>query len=99
MSVFGAKKKKNIRPAFDKSIDMDLKGAEITPATGFLLLREVDARLWLLEQTASGIVDPRPASHTARSLFQFLRQRVYRWRRDMSIATTASRSVEIRRSN
>jgi len=78
MSVVGKKKKEKIRRAFNKSIPNDLKGAKITPANGFLLLRELDERLRLLEQTASGIEDPRPASHSDHYLFQFLHQRVYR---------------------
>lgn len=73
MSVVGKKKKEKIRPAFNKSIHIDLKGAKITPATGFVLLRELDERLGLLEQTASGVEDPRPASHSDHSLFQYLR--------------------------
>ena len=50
MAVAGKKKKENIRPAFDKSIHIDLKGAKIAPAIGFLLLRELDERLGLFEQ-------------------------------------------------
>ncbi len=51
MSVVGGKNKENMRPAFGKSIHSTFKGAKITPANGFLLLREVDERLGLLEQT------------------------------------------------
>jgi len=76
MSVVSEKKENNIHRAFDKSIHIDVKGAKITPATGFRLLREVDERLCLLEQTAPGIEDQRPASQKDHSLFQFLRQRV-----------------------
>jgi hypothetical protein len=67
MSVVGEKKKKNIRPAFDKSIHIDFKGATITSEIGFLILRELDERPGLLEQTASGIEYPRSASHTDHS--------------------------------
>src|SRR5208337_749502 len=48
MSVVG--EKENIGPAFGKSVHIDLNGAQITPADGFLLLREVDERLGLFEQ-------------------------------------------------
>jgi len=85
MSVVG--EKENIGPAFGKSVHIDLNGAQITPADGFLLLREVDERLGLFEQTASGIEEPRPARRTDHSLFRFLRRGVYRWRRTVSTAT------------
>ena len=77
MSVVGETQKETIRPAFDKSISIDFQGAKITSDSGFLLLREVDERFGLLEKTASGIEDPRSASHTDHSLLQLLRQRVY----------------------
>jgi hypothetical protein len=77
MSVVGETQKETIRPDFDKSISIDFQGAKITSDSGFLLLREVDERFGLLEKTASGIEDPRSASHTDHSLLQLLRQRVY----------------------
>jgi hypothetical protein len=76
MSVLSEKKEKNIRRAFDKFMHIDVKGAKITPATGFRLLREVDERLCLLEQTAPEIEDQSLSSQRDYSLSQFLRQRV-----------------------
>ena len=77
MTGVGERQNEAIHPSFDRSISIDFRGAKITSDTGFLLMRQVDEKFELLEQAASGIDDPRSASHTDHSLLQLLRQRVY----------------------
>ena len=64
MRALGDKQKETIRPEFDRSISIDFQGAKITSDTGFLLMREINQRFYVLSAAASKIDDPRSPRHT-----------------------------------
>lgn len=77
MSVNGERKKKAIRPDFNRSIRLDFQGAKLSSDTGFLLLRESDQRFGILEGLGEALEDKRSPFHTRHSMVQMIRQRVY----------------------
>jgi hypothetical protein len=53
VSVNGERKKKAIRPDFNRSIRLNFQGAKLSSDTGFLLLRKIDQRFGVLEGLCS----------------------------------------------
>jgi hypothetical protein len=77
MLVNGEPQKEAIRPDFNKSIFIDFAGAKITSDAGFLLMREVEQRLGIIESGCNQFVDERSTSHKRHIYEQMIRQRVY----------------------
>jgi hypothetical protein len=76
VSVNVERKKKAIRPDFNRSIRLDFQGAKLSSDTGFSLLREIDQRFGILEGLGEALEDKRSPSHTRHSMVQMIRQRV-----------------------
>jgi hypothetical protein len=66
-----------IRPDFNQAIMVDFHGAKITSDVGFLLVREIDDRVRIIDPMQDCLEDLRSPSHTKHSLVQMVRQRVY----------------------
>ncbi len=77
MSVSGERKKRTLRPDFNRRIKLDFQGATLSSDTGFLLLREIDERFGIFEELADDLLDSRSPTHTKHSIVQMIRQRVY----------------------
>lgn len=73
----GERKKRVLRPDFNRSIKMDFQGATLSSDTGFLLLREIDERFGIIEAMGEALEDSRSPSRTKHSIVQMIRQRVY----------------------
>ncbi len=77
MAGSGEERRETIRPEFDRSIMIDFQGAKITSDTGFLLLREIDARFGILGPIGGELEDSRSWVHSKHTLLQMTRQRIY----------------------
>ncbi len=69
----GGSQKEALRPAFDRSIMIDFRGARISSDTGFLLLREMDERFDIIGPMSDCLEDRRSAVHPTHSLVQMVR--------------------------
>ena len=74
----GEKQRETIRPQFDRSIMMDSWGAKIASDTGFFLLREINELFGVLGLIENELEDTRSWIHRKHTLFQMIRQRVYK---------------------
>jgi hypothetical protein len=73
----GESRQEVIRPDFNRAIMLDFQGAKITSNIGFLLVREIDERIWIIDPMQDCLEDLRSPTHTKHSLVQMVRQRVY----------------------
>jgi hypothetical protein len=72
----GEDQKEEIRPELNRSIMMDLQGAQITSDVGFRLLRQIDERFGILGPSGNHLEDSRSPLYTKHSLLHMARQRV-----------------------
>jgi hypothetical protein len=73
----GEAEKGAIRPEFNRSVQIDFKGAKITSDIGVLMLRKVDERFDIIGPMEDDIDDSRSPRHTRHTIVQMIRQRVY----------------------
>lgn len=64
-------------PSFNRAVKVQASDARITSDGGFLLLREADHRLGLIESLAQRLVDPRRQDLIRYQLVELLRERLY----------------------
>jgi hypothetical protein len=64
----GESQKLAIRPDFNRSIMIDFQGATISSGTGFILLREVDARFRIIDPMKDCLEDMRAPVHIKKKL-------------------------------
>jgi hypothetical protein len=69
-----------IRLEFNRSVQIDFKGAKITSNAGVLMLREVDERFDIIGPMEDDFNDSRSPRHTRHNIVQMIRQRVYQIR-------------------
>ncbi len=70
----GGSQKEALRPDFNRSIMIDLRGAKISSDTGFLLLREMDERFGVIGPMEDCLEDRRSPVHARHSLVHMLRR-------------------------
>ena len=66
-----------IKPDFNRSVQIDFKGAKLTSDAGVLMLREVDERFDIIGPMENDFHDSRSPRHTRHTIVQMIRQRVY----------------------